>query len=98
MRHATSAALDQLEAVLLELRRLRLLREKNRGTFYLGASAFLHFHEDPAGLFADVRLDGADFARRRVSTQAEQRSLLAAVRRALSAGSAPRSRAAARRS
>jgi hypothetical protein len=98
VRHATPAALDQLEAVLLELRRLGLLREKKRGTFYRGASAFIHFHEDPAGLFADVKLDGAGFARRRVSTQAEQRGLLTAVRRALSSRSAPRSRAAARRS
>jgi len=87
VRHATPAALDQLEALLRELRRLGLLREKNRGTFYRGASAFLHFHEDPAGLFADVKLSGADFTRRRVSTQAERRALLAAVRRALSAGS-----------
>lgn len=97
MRHATPAALDQLEAVLLELRKLGRLREKKRGTFYRGASAFLHFHEDPAGLFADVKLGGVDFSRRRVSTEAEQRGLLAAVRRALSADSAPRSRAAARR-
>jgi len=97
VRHATPAALDQLEAVLLELRKLGRLREKKRGTFYRGASAFLHFHEDPAGLFADVKLGGVDFSRRRVSTEAEQRGLLAAVRRALSADSAPRSRAAARR-
>ncbi len=41
------------------------------------------FHEDPAGLFADVKLEGADFTRLRVSTQAERRALLAAVRRAL---------------
>jgi hypothetical protein len=88
VRHATPAALDQLESLLLELRRLGLLREKKRGTFYRGSNAFLHFHEDPAGLFADVRLGGADFARRRVSTQAEQRALVAAVRRALSAGPA----------
>jgi hypothetical protein len=90
VRHATPAALDQLEQLLLELRRLGLLREKNRGLFYRGASAFLHFHEDPAGLFADVKLDGKDFTRRRVSTQAEQRALVAAVRRAL--GRAPRSK------
>ena len=98
MRHATPAALDQLEAVLLELRRLGLLREKKRGAFYRGSNAFLHFHEDPAGLFADVKLDGKDFTRRRVDTQAEQGALVAAVRRALTARSAPRSRAAARRS
>jgi len=98
VRHATPAALDQLEALLLELRRLGLLREKKHGTFYRGASAFLHFHEDPAGLFADVKLSGADFTRLRVSSQAERRALLAAVRRSLSERSAPRSRAAARRS
>ena len=85
MRHATPSALDQLEPLLFELRRLRLLKEKNRGIFYRGASAFLHFHEDPAGLFADVKLDGPDFSRRRVSTKSEQRSLLSVVRRALSA-------------
>jgi len=84
VRHATPEVLDRLETLLLELRRLGLLREKKRGTFYRGASAFLHFHEDPAGLFADARLDGRDFTRRRVSTRAEQRALLAAVRRALS--------------
>jgi hypothetical protein len=83
--------------LLLELRRLGLLREKKRGTLYRGSSAFLHFHEDPAGLFADVRIDGPDFSRRRVSTKAEQRSLLSVVRRALSARSAPQSRAAGRR-
>ena len=98
MRHATPAALDQLEPLLFELRRLGLMREKNRGTFYRGASAFLHFHEDPAGLFADVKLAGPEFTRLRVTTVAERRALFAAVSRALSARSAPRSRAADRRS
>ena len=98
MRHATPAALDQLEALLMELRKLGLLHEKKRGTFYRGSRAFLHFHEDPTGLFADVRLDADGFTRRRVSTEAERRRLVSAVRRALSARSAPRSRAAARRS
>ena len=83
MRHATPAALDRLEALLAELRQLPGLREKKRGTFYRGGSAFLHFHEDPAGLFADVRLSGPDFSRRRVTSATEQRALLAAVRRAL---------------
>ena len=82
MRHATPAALDRLEALLAELRRVPGLREKKRGTFHRGGRAFLHFHEDPAGLFADVRLAGPDFTRRRVTSAAEQRALLAAVRRA----------------
>ena len=83
MRHATPTALDQLEALLLELRKFGLLREKKRGSFYRGSSGFLHFHEDPAGMFADVKLDGVEFTRRRVSSEAEQRALVAAVRRAL---------------
>ena len=97
MRHATPAALDQLEPLLAELRGCEDLREKKRGTFYRGSSAFLHFHEDPAGLFADVKLVGRDFTRMRASTAAEQHAVLRAVRAALSARSAPRSRAAARR-
>lgn len=84
MRHATPAALDRVEGLLKALRGLEALREKKRGTFYRGSAAFLHFHEDPAGIFADVKLDGGDFSRRRVSTAAEQRALLAEVRRALS--------------
>ena len=83
MRHATPAALDQLEPLLRELRVCDGLREKKRGTFYRGSTAFLHFHEDPAGLFADVRLAGAEFTRLRATTAAERRALLAAVRRAL---------------
>lgn len=83
MRHATPAALDRLEPLLAGLRQLPALREKSRGTFYRGSKAFLHFHEDPAGLFADVKLTGTEFTRRRVSTAAERRALLAAVRRTL---------------
>lgn len=94
MRHATPPALDLLEPLLAELRGCEGLREKKRGTFYRGSSAFLHFHEDPAGLFADVKLVGTEFTRLRASTAAEQRALLRGVKSALSAPSAPRSRAA----
>ena len=62
MKHAGSDTLDQLEPVLVELRKLGGLKERKRGTFYQGSSAFLHFHEDPAGFFADIKLDG-DFVR-----------------------------------
>ena len=83
MRHATPGALDRIEPLLAGLRALDGLREKSRGTFYRGSSAFLHFHEDPAGIFADVKLAGAEFTRLRATTAAEQRRLLGAVRRAL---------------
>jgi hypothetical protein len=78
MKHAGPEALDALDDLLVKLRRHVSLKERTRGTFYLRSSAFLHFHEDPAGLFADLKLDGA-FTRFRVSTAREQTALLRAV-------------------
>ena len=82
MRHATAAALDELEPLLADLRCVPGLTERSRGTFYRRSRAFLHFHEDPAGLFADVRL-GDDFDRVRVQTARERAVLLRRVRAAL---------------
>jgi hypothetical protein len=81
VRHVSAAGLDELDDVLLELRRVDGLKEKKRGVFYRGSRAFLHFHEDPTGLYADVRL-AADFERMRVTTKAEQKRLLSVVRAA----------------
>jgi hypothetical protein len=81
VRHATAAALDELEDVVRELRGVDGLKEKSRGVFYRGSRAFLHFHEDPSGIYADVRLD-ADFERMRVTTKAERKHLLSVVRAA----------------
>jgi hypothetical protein len=78
MRHATADALDQLEPLLAELRTLPGLVEKKRGVFYRRSRAFLHFHEDPSGLYADIRV-AEDFERMRVQTRAEQRQLLRRV-------------------
>jgi hypothetical protein len=79
VRHVTAAGLDVLDDVLSELRGVDGLTEKSRGVFYRGSRAFLHFHEDPSGLYADVRLD-ADFERMRVTTKAERKRLLSVVR------------------
>ncbi len=76
VRHARSEALDQLDDLLVALRAVPGLVEKNRGTFYRRSRAFLHFHEDPSGLYADIRI-GDDFERHRVQTEAERRALLA---------------------
>lgn len=76
MKHAGPAALDALEPLLARVRALPGLKEKARGTFYRSSRAFLHFHEDPTGLFADLRLEGDDFTRMRVSTLAEQEALM----------------------
>jgi hypothetical protein len=81
VKHAGSDALDRLEPLLEELRSLEDLTERKRGIFYQSGQAFLHFHEDPTGLHADVRL-ADDFDRRRVETRAEQRSLLSEIKRA----------------
>ena len=86
VKHVSEAALDRLESLLGDLRALEGeggLREKKRGVFYRRSRAFLHFHEDPAGLYADARLGGADFERLRVTTRAEQRVLLGRVRECL---------------
>jgi hypothetical protein len=81
MRHAREPALDQLEPLLTELRALPGLSQKSRGTFYRKSRAFLHFHEDPAGLFADIRGDDdGDFLRIDV-TGAEGRADLLAMAR-----------------
>jgi hypothetical protein len=85
LRHARADDLVVIEPVLAEIRTHQELMERSPGTFYRKSQAFLHFHEDPAGLFADVRLAPGDaFTRLRVSTKAEQRAFLSAVRKALS--------------
>lgn len=79
MKHAGATALDQLEPLLARIRALPGLREKSRGVFHRAGKAFLHFHEDPAGLFADVRLAGLEFERFRVETAREQSHFLSRV-------------------
>lgn len=83
MKHASEATLRELEGLLVDLRKLPGMVERKPGIFYRRSQAFLHFHEDPAGLFADAKIDGASFARFGVSSPAEIRHFLAAVRGAL---------------
>ncbi len=80
MKHATAAALDRLEPLLAELRELPVLREKSRGVFYRKSSTFLHFHEDPAGLFADIRRADGEFDRHRVETDDERTAFIGVAR------------------
>lgn len=83
MKHADPATLELIGALLEEVHKRPLLREKSPGSFYLKSKAYLHFHEDPAGIFADVKLNLAEFTRMRVTTAQEQRTLLAAIDRSL---------------
>jgi hypothetical protein len=87
MKHAGDSALDRLEPLLLSLRDMPALREKSRGTFYRGGRAFVHFHEDGTGLFADVRFVD-EFERIDVTTVAKQQRLTRSIRAALERGDA----------
>jgi hypothetical protein len=78
MRHARADALDALEPLLRRLRALDAIRERTRGVFYRGSMPFLHFHEDPAGLFADARL-GDDWYRFPATTAAQRGALVKAL-------------------
>jgi hypothetical protein len=83
VRHATQEDLDQLEALLAELRKAPELRERKRGYFSRESRAFLHFHADDRGdCYVDVRLNGA-FERMRVTSPAERADFLARVQMVL---------------
>lgn len=79
MRHAGPDALEQLEGLRDRLRKLDGMIEKRPGAFYRRSRSVLHFHEDPSGLYADVRT-GADFERVRVTTEVEQARLVRRIR------------------
>jgi hypothetical protein len=52
---------------------------KSQATFYIGSKPFLHFHDGPDGLVADVRFDGHAFERVPVDTHAQRVALLKRV-------------------
>ena len=81
MKHAGAATLDALQPLLTQVRAISGLREKNRGVFYRRGRAALHFHEDPTGLFADVRAgQAAEFTRQRVDVPGGPEIVLALLR------------------
>ncbi len=75
MKHASTSALDQLEALLGALRNRSQIHEKKSGIFHRNSTAFLHFHEDPDGLFADLKVGGA-FERLPASSSEQRGELL----------------------
>ncbi len=81
MKHATREALALLDDLLERIRAREGLKEKSAGVFYRKSRAFLHFHEDPTGLYADLRV-GEEFERYPVNTERERRALLAEIDRA----------------
>ncbi|THD54861.1 hypothetical protein [Phenylobacterium sp.] len=81
MRHARDEDLDRIEDLLAQVRTLPGLLEKKRGVFYRKSRAFLHFHQDPKGMFADI---SDPDARIDVTEAVGQAVLMAAARRRLS--------------
>lgn len=75
MKHASEATLDQLADLLEPIRALPGLTERTCGCFYRKSSAMLHFHEDPAGLFADLKCSG-EWRRMPVNTARERATFL----------------------
>lgn len=78
MKRAGTATLERIAPLLEQLRANAVLREKRPGYFYLGAREVLHFHDDPTGVFADLRL-GEGFVRLCVTSTAEQAELLGRI-------------------
>ena len=85
MKHAGPSALDSIEPLLASIRTAApALVEKKRGTFYRRSRAFLHFHEDPTGMYADLRV-GEDFERFPATSADEQAALVQRIATLVSA-------------
>jgi hypothetical protein len=82
MDHAGADALEKLGALLACLRARTALREKQPGIFYVKGRAFLHFHADRTGLFADLK-KAEGWRRLPVNEPDECRMLLDLVDRSL---------------
>jgi hypothetical protein len=78
MKHAGPRTFALIPTLLGELRTRTALREKRPGVFYLKSRAFLHFHDDPEGIFADVRLAN-EFIRLPVTSIVQQGDLLSRI-------------------
>jgi hypothetical protein len=81
VKHAGDAALDSIETILAAVRALPGLKERKRGAFYRKSSGFIHFHEDPSGMFADLK-SGGDFVRFPINSPSEISSFLREARKA----------------
>lgn len=78
MKHAGPRTLGRISSLVEELRTRTALSEKRPGIFYLKSRAFLHFHDDPSGIFADVRL-ADEFVRLPVTSSSEQSDFLGRI-------------------
>jgi hypothetical protein len=81
MKHASEKALSTVADQLAQIRALSL-KERSPGVFYFKSKPFLHFHEDPSGIFADVRVE-TDWERFAVDDASDWRKLLKRINDAL---------------
>jgi hypothetical protein len=81
MKHAGQIALATIATQLAQIRALNL-KERSPGVFYFKSKPFLHFHEDPSGIYADVRVD-VEWERFAVADPAAWRKLLKRINDAL---------------
>jgi hypothetical protein len=88
MKHATPETLEQIGSLLGGLRRLPSVVERTPGVFYAKGKAFLHFHEDPAGIFADIKLSN-DWKRFAVKSARDRSEFLKLATTILSGTGAP---------
>jgi hypothetical protein len=83
MKHADHNTLAQLSPLLEQIRcRVPPLKEKGEGKFYFKSTALLHFHDDPTGIFADLKVNG-DWKRYPVNNAQEYATLLDALNQQL---------------
>lgn len=83
MKHAGPRTLAELEPLLSKIRRHSALVERTPGCFYRKSKAYLHFHEDPSGTFADIKLAASGFTRVGATTPEDQARLLSLIERSL---------------
>lgn len=77
MPRADADALARIAPVLRQLRDIKGVREERPGIFYARREAFVHFHEDAGGLYADLKKSGGSgFDRYPLATPAQQRKLV----------------------
>ena len=77
MPRADADALARIAPVLRQLRDIKGVREERPGIFYARREAFVHFHDDGGGLYADLKKSGgAGFDRYPLATPAQQRKLV----------------------
>ena len=71
MKHASTKSFDCIKDILTKLKKYKSLKEKQKGVFYKNSQAFIHFHEDLEGLFADLKIKN-EWERFPVNTKQEK--------------------------